>query len=128
MGLNSAEYRSSEAVKTWMDGSERRFDSFTVAEYGMWDEAQTDERELENYLNPGVETALNPAERMAVAGGYLDPHRADGRVFFEDDAPPDPSPLNANERWSIMTRRNTTRPGIRHRRDCRQRRCAGWMY
>jgi len=82
---------SLEAVKTWMDGSERRFDSFTIAKYGMWDEAQTDERELEDTLKAqGLETALNQAERMAVAGGYLDPHRADGRVFFEDDAPPDP--------------------------------------
>ncbi len=82
---------SLEAVKTWMDGSERRFDSFTVGEYGMWDEAQTDERELEAPLKTqGLETALNQAERMAVAGGYLDPNRADGRVFCEDDAPPDP--------------------------------------
>ncbi len=82
---------SLEAVKTWMDGSERRFDTFTIAEYGMWDEAQTDERELEAALKTqGLEAALNQAERMAVAGGYLDPNRADGRVFFEDDAPPDP--------------------------------------
>jgi hypothetical protein len=82
---------SLEAVKTWMHGSERRFDTFTVAEYGMWDEAQTDERELEAALKTqGLEAAMNQAERLAVAGAYLDPHRADGRVFFEDDAPPDP--------------------------------------
>jgi hypothetical protein len=82
---------SLEAVKTWMHGSERRFDTFTIAEYGMWDEAQTDERELKETLKTqGLEAALNQAERMAVAGGYLDPNRADGRVFFEDDAPPDP--------------------------------------
>lgn len=91
MGLNLAEYRSSEAVKTWMQGSERRFDTFTIAEYSMWDEAQTDEHELEATLkSQGLETALNQAERLAVVGGYLDPYRADGRVFFEDDAPPDP--------------------------------------
>ncbi len=82
---------SLEAVKTWMEGSERRFDSFTVAEYGLWDEAQTDEREFEDALKTqGLETALNQAERIAVAGGYLDPHRTDPRVFFEADAPPDP--------------------------------------
>jgi hypothetical protein len=82
---------SLEAVKTWMEGSERRFDTFTIAEYGMWDEAQADDRELENALKTqGLEAAMNQAERMAVAGGYLDPHRADGRVFFEEDAPPDP--------------------------------------
>ena len=82
---------SLEAVKTWMDGSERRFDTFTIAEYGMWDEAQTDELELEDTLKTqGLEAAMNQAERMAVVGGYLDPHRTDGRVFFEEDAPPDP--------------------------------------
>jgi len=90
-GVSDQNNPALEAVKTWMDGSERRFDSFTVAEYGMWDEAQTDERELEATLKTqGLEAAMNQAERMAVAGGYLDPHRADGRVFFEDDAPPDP--------------------------------------
>jgi hypothetical protein len=91
MGLNSDEYRSSEAVKTWMDGSERRFDTFTIAEYGLWDEAQSDERELEDALKTqGLQAAMNQAERMAVEGGYLDPQRDDPRVFFENDAPPDP--------------------------------------
>lgn len=36
------------------------------------------------------EAAMNQAERMAAAGGYLDPDRTDGRVFFENDAPSDP--------------------------------------
>jgi len=90
-GVSDQNNPALEAVKTWMHGSERRFDTFTVAEYGMWDEAQTDEGELENTRKTqGLEAAMNQAERMAVAGGYLDPHRADGRVFFEDDAPPDP--------------------------------------
>src|SRR5690606_13419805 len=82
---------SLEAVKTWMDGSERRFDTFTIAEYGMWDEAQTDERELEHVLKmQGLEAAMNWAERRAAENGYLDPKRADARVFFENDAPSDP--------------------------------------
>jgi hypothetical protein len=90
-GVSDQNNPSLEAVKTWLHGSERRFDTFTVAEYGMWDEAQTDEGELENTLKTqGLEAAMNQAERMAVAGGYLDPHRPDGRIFFEDDAPPDP--------------------------------------
>ncbi len=90
-GVGPSNSPSLEAVKTWMDGSERRFDTFTIAEYGLWDEAQTDERELEDALKmQGLEAAMNQAERLAVAGGYLDPHRADPRVFFEDDAPPDP--------------------------------------
>jgi hypothetical protein len=46
MGLNSAEYRSSEAVKTWMDGSERRFDTLTVSEYDGYDLAAIYERKL----------------------------------------------------------------------------------
>jgi hypothetical protein len=101
-GVSDQNSPSLEAVKTWMHGSERRFDTFTIAEYGMWDEAQTDERELEDALKTqGLEAALNQAERMAVAGGYLDPHRADGRVFFEDDAPPDPF---TTERTRVMER------------------------
>jgi hypothetical protein len=90
-GVGPSNSPSLEAVKTWMHGSERRFDTFTIAEYGMWDEAQTDERELEDALKmQGLEAAMNQAERLAASGGYLDPHRADGRVFFEEDAPPDP--------------------------------------
>jgi hypothetical protein len=90
-GVSDQNNPALEGVKTWMHGSERRFDTFTIAEYGMWDEAQTDERELEDTLkSQGLEAAMNQAERLAVAGGYLDPHRTDGRVFFEDDAPPDP--------------------------------------
>jgi hypothetical protein len=82
---------SLEAVKTWMAGSERRFDTFTIAEYGMFEEARVDEQELDALMQTrGLEAAMNLAENMAVAGGYLDPHRADGRVFFTDDAPPDP--------------------------------------
>ena len=37
---------------------------------------------------------MNLAETMAVAGGYLDPERDDPRIFFEDDAPPDPFTTN----------------------------------
>jgi hypothetical protein len=101
-GVSDQNNPSLEAVKTWMEGSERRFDTFTIAEYGMWDEAQTDERELEESLKTqGLEAAMNQAERIAVAGGYLDPHRADGRVFFEEDAPPDPF---TTERTRVMER------------------------
>lgn len=82
---------SLEAVKTWMHGSERRFDTFTIAEYDTWDAARGDEQELETALKTqGLETAMNQAEQMAVAGGYLTPERGDPRVFFVDDAPSDP--------------------------------------
>ncbi len=72
MRLNSFEYLASEAVKTWMQGSERQFDTLTVGEYGTFDEVAIDERELEQLLdNDGLETAMNLAETMAVAGGIL---------------------------------------------------------
>lgn len=90
-GVGPNNLPSLEAVKTWLDGSERRFDTFTIAEYGMWEEAQTDESELENTLKTqGLEAVLNQAERIAVMGGHLDPNRVDPRVFFENDAPSDP--------------------------------------
>ena len=89
-GVGPSNSPSLEAVKTWMDGAERRFDTLTVGEYGMYDEAALDERELEQVMDEkGIEVAMNLAERMAVAGGYLDPQRDDPRIFFEDDAPPD---------------------------------------
>jgi hypothetical protein len=89
-GVSDNNQPSLEAVKTWMQGAERRFDTLTVGEYGMYEEAAVDERELETLMDTeGVEAALNLAESMAVAGGYLDPERDDPRIFFEDDAPPD---------------------------------------
>ena len=90
-GIGPHERPALEAVKTWMDGSERRFDTFTVTEYDSWDDARGDVAVLEDVLAyQGVEAAMNGAERMAAAGGYLDPQRADPRVFFVDDGPPDP--------------------------------------
>lgn len=89
-GVGPSNSPSLEAVKTWMDGAERRFDTLTVGEYGMYDEAAVDEHELEHVMaEKGIEAAMNLAEHMAVAGGYLDPQRDDPRIFFEDDAPPD---------------------------------------
>src|SRR5690606_621112 len=46
-GVRPSDSPSLEAVKTWMDGSERRFDTLTVGEYGLYEEAAVDERELE---------------------------------------------------------------------------------
>ena len=90
-GVGPNNLPSLEAVKTWTHGSERRFDTFTIAEYGMWEETRTDETELQTVLKAqGLEAALNQAERMAEAAGYLDSARSDPRVFFENDAPSDP--------------------------------------
>lgn len=78
-----------------MAGAERRFDTLTLAEYGSFDEAAVDERELESLMEErGTEVAMNLAERMAVAGGYLTAQRDDARIFFEDDAPDDPFTTN----------------------------------
>jgi hypothetical protein len=91
VGPNNAP--SLEAVKTWMDGSERRFDTFTIGEYDDYSDRLLNLAlsQLETTLKyEGVEKALNQAEHIAVDGGYLDPNRDDPRVFFEDDAPPDP--------------------------------------
>lgn len=94
-GVSEGNQPSLEAVKTWMVGAERRFDTLTVGEYGMYDEAAVDERELEAFMDEkGIEAAMNLAERMAVAGGYLDPQRNDPRIFFEVDAPDDPFTTN----------------------------------
>ena len=94
-GISDNNEPSLEAVKTWMTGGERRFDTLTLGEYGTFDEVAVDERELETLMDEkGVEVALNLAESMAVAGGYLDPERDDPRIFFEDDAPSDPFTTN----------------------------------
>lgn len=94
-GVGPSNSPSLEAVKTWMDGAERRFDTLTINEYDSYEDATADERELEQVMDAkGLETAMNLAERMAIAGGYLDPQRADPRIFFEDDAPDDPFTTN----------------------------------
>ena len=90
-GVGPNSMPSLEAVKTWVDGTNRQFDTLTVGEYGSFDEVAIHERELEQILDSdGLERAINLAEEMAVAGGYLDPERDDSRIFLEEDAPPDP--------------------------------------
>ena len=90
-GIGPNDLPSLEAVKTWVVGAERHFDTFTVGEYGTFDEAAIDERELETLLDEeGVEAAMNLAERMAADAGYLDPQRDDPRIFFDDSGPVDP--------------------------------------
>jgi hypothetical protein len=89
--VGPSNWPSLEAVKTWMDGAARRFDTLTIDEYDSYDAAAFDESILETVLaTEGVEQAMNIAERWAVDNGYLDPQRDDPRIFFEDDAPDDP--------------------------------------
>ncbi|MEO1643801.1 MAG: hypothetical protein AAFR67_01345, partial [Chloroflexota bacterium] len=79
------------AVKTWMDGTHRRFDTLTIGEYGMLESAEIDDDELvELREKEGLQAAMNLAETIAVEGGYLDGNRDDPRMFFKDNAPPDP--------------------------------------
>jgi hypothetical protein len=90
LGVGPNHTPSLEAVKIWRVGDERRFDTFTIAEYGTHEEAAQDEKELAQMQSLwGVQSAMNLAENMASANGYLDPQRKDGRVFFAVDAPAD---------------------------------------
>lgn len=90
-GLGQNDLPSLEIEKTWVDGVKRNFDTLTVGEYSSIDEMDIAENELQGVLKTqGLEAAMNLAENMAVAGGYLDPERDDPRIFFEDDAPADP--------------------------------------
>lgn len=74
-----------------MDGSTRRFDTFTIAEFDAYDHARPLEQELESLQRDvGLDAAMSLAEEMATANRYLNPFRADPRVFFEEDAPADP--------------------------------------
>ena len=90
-GVGPNNQPSLEAVKTWMEGSSRRFDTFTIAEFGDYADARELEDELEALQREaGLAAAMGLAEDMATAGRYLDPFRDDPRLFFEDDGPPDP--------------------------------------
>jgi len=89
VGPNNAP--SLEAVKTWTEGEERRFDTFTIAEFDDYADADDLEAELVTlHKEAGLDAAMGLAEDMATANRYLDPFREDPRVFFQDDAPPDP--------------------------------------
>lgn len=89
VGPNNAP--SLEAVKTWTEGEERRFDTFTIAEFDDFADADELEAELGTlHKEVGLEAAMELAEDMATANRYLDPLRDDPRVFFQEDAPPDP--------------------------------------
>ncbi len=92
-GVSASNNPSLEAVKTWMDGTERRFDTFTIAEFPNYDVevARQQENELEIKLErEGLEAAMNLAEQIATTAGFLDLNRDDPRVFFQDSAPVDP--------------------------------------
>ena len=78
-----------EAVKVWREGNQDREARLTVASYGMSEELAVDLRELNNVReNEGLQAAMNLAETLAVASGYLHDGRDDPRLFT--DGPPDP--------------------------------------
>lgn len=90
LGVTEKDEPALELVKTWVAGTERRFEALTISAYGSYEELTVDEREFNTILDrDGREAALHLAERMAVAGGFLDPQRDDPRLFFAADAPPD---------------------------------------
>jgi hypothetical protein len=93
---------SLEAVKTWMHGSERRFDTFTIAEYGMWDEAQIDERELEEALKTqGLEVALNKRNAWRWQVVISTCTALMGASSLKTVPRPTPLRLNEHEQWSV---------------------------
>ncbi|MEL6526600.1 MAG: hypothetical protein AAFQ07_12920, partial [Chloroflexota bacterium] len=97
------------AVKTWMDGTDRRFDTLTIGEYGMFESAEVDDDELvELREKEGLQAAMNLAETLAVEGGYLDGNRDDPRMFFKENAPSDPFVTDrerelAEKAWELET-------------------------
>ena len=83
-GIGTNDHPSLEAVKTWRVGSEQQIDTLTLGEYGTFDEASVDKHELETMRDElGLESAMNLAETMAVAGEHLDPERDDPRLFTQ---------------------------------------------
>ncbi|MBE2269635.1 MAG: hypothetical protein IAE80_15470 [Anaerolinea sp.] len=82
------------AVKSWREGSVDREQRLTIASYGMAAALDVDLRELDEVRDGfGLQTAMNLAESMAVASGYLHDGRDDTRLFTE--GPPDPFTTNA---------------------------------
>lgn len=78
-----------EAVKAWREGKQDREVRITLAHYGMSEELAVDLRELNELRETqGLEAAMNIAEAIAMAGGYLESTRDDPRLFT--DGPPDP--------------------------------------
>lgn len=89
LGASNEDFPTLQAVKTWMEGSERRSVVQTLATYGVFEEAQQDERELNTMLQTrGLDATMKYAEWMAESGGYLNNGRNDARLFTE--GPPDP--------------------------------------
>jgi hypothetical protein len=101
-GIESDGSPSIEAVKAWREGSQDHEARLTIASYGMQSELEIDLRELnEMRENDGLQAAMNLAEAMAVASGYLHDGRDDPRLFT--DGPPDPFTTNAERDWAAET-------------------------
>jgi|GEM_PF-4363781 hypothetical protein len=93
-GLDDYDVIVLEAVKSWRDGSTDHEQRVTIANYGSAPELNVDSRELHTLMETeGVESAMNLAESIAVASGYLHDGRDDTRLFTE--GPPDPFTTNA---------------------------------
>jgi hypothetical protein len=83
-----------QAVKSWREGSTDKEQRLTIASYGSAAALDVDLRELYEVRDGfGLQTAMNLAESMAVASGYLHDGRDDTRLFTE--GPPDSFTTNA---------------------------------
>lgn len=84
-GFNEDFQPALRIVKDWPEGRQ----ALTVGAYESFDEAFAAERELTALRDTaGLQVAMREVERRAEAGDFLDPTRADGRLFT--DGPPDP--------------------------------------
>jgi hypothetical protein len=93
-GVEEDDRPTIEVVKAWREGSHEREQRMTIASYGMTEALNVDLRELTDAREQdGLQAAMNLAEGMAVAGGYLHDGRDDPRLFT--DGPPDPFTTNA---------------------------------
>lgn len=78
-----------EAIKAWREGDQDREARLIISSYGMSEELTVALGELNELRETqSLQAAMSLAEAMAMAGGYLDPTRADPRLFT--DGPSDP--------------------------------------
>lgn len=76
--------------KMWGDSPDQ-YESIVIPQPGSdWDEVEAQAEVWNTFImNQMFESAMHAIELEAVEAGVLDPNRVDGRIFFNDDAPPD---------------------------------------
>ncbi len=94
-----------EALKAWREGDQDHEARLPIASYGMSEELAVDLRELNELRETqGLEAAMNLAESMAVAGGYLESSRDDPRLFTDGPLDPFTTHLERERAEAAITR------------------------